>query len=188
MADDTLLEMIDEYSIIDPYSQSGEELKQEIIDYVGTLTEYEKIGEYYYLITDVFPSIGETQKLVAASVNSNAGNEEIPENSYVLSADNSSYGYILMQFAPGNVFELKIDGNEKFYDVVNAIGTGAVIVSESQVIDDRTFSHYLSNQPRSAVGIKEDGSLVFFAVDGRQTRFSSGMQLLDLAQRMKDLG
>ena len=43
MADDTLLEMIDEYSIIDPYSQSGEELKQEIIDYVGTLTEYEKI-------------------------------------------------------------------------------------------------------------------------------------------------
>ena len=188
MADDTLLEMIDEYSIIDPYSQSGEELKQEIIDYVGTLTEYEKIGEYYYLITDVFPSIGETQKLVAASVNSNAGNEEIPENSYVLSADNSSYGYILMQFAPGNVFELKIDGNEKFYDVVNAIGTGAVIVSESQVIDDRTFSHYLSNQPRSAVGIKEDGSLVFFAVDGRQTGFSSGMKLLDLAQRMKELG
>ncbi len=43
--------------------------------------------------------------------------------------------------------------------------------------------------PRTAVGIKEDGKTVVLAVvDGRQTGRSSGINLMDLAEQMKDLG
>lgn len=42
--------------------------------------------------------------------------------------------------------------------------------------------------PRTAVGIKPDGSIVFYVIDGRQPGISTGVQIKTLAQRMKELG
>ncbi len=42
--------------------------------------------------------------------------------------------------------------------------------------------------PRTAVGIKADGSIVFYVIDGRQPSVSTGVQIKTLAQRMKELG
>ena len=45
-----------------------------------------------------------------------------------------------------------------------------------------------SRAPRTAIGIKADGSVVLFVVDGRQAPSSVGMSAYELAQTMIDLG
>ena len=45
-----------------------------------------------------------------------------------------------------------------------------------------------SRHPRSAVGIKKDGTVVLVAVDGRQKGLAEGMSLTELAYTMKWLG
>lgn len=42
--------------------------------------------------------------------------------------------------------------------------------------------------PRTAVGIKENGNIIFYTLDGRQSGHSYGAQLKTLAERMKELG
>ena len=42
--------------------------------------------------------------------------------------------------------------------------------------------------PRTAVGIRADGSVVFYVIDGRQTGHSTGVQIKTLAKRMAELG
>ena len=45
-----------------------------------------------------------------------------------------------------------------------------------------------SAAPRTAFGIKEDGTLIFYTIDGRKTGHSYGVRLHTLAQRMLELG
>ena len=172
----------------EPETEEANTLRSELLSRISAFEDYRCIGEDIYRIGAVSPHIGGEQKLVVIEVNPHSTAAAIPENAYVLCADNASYGYILMAFAPGDCFTLDIRGSEAFYTVTNAVGTGAVIVKDSEPIDDRTFSHYMSPQPRSAVGIKADGSLVFYAIDGRQKGYSGGATLLDLAERMAALG
>lgn len=42
--------------------------------------------------------------------------------------------------------------------------------------------------PRTAVGIKADGNVILYVLDGRQSGYSYGAQLTTLAQRMQELG
>lgn len=187
-ADTVLAELLTKRDALDPTSEEYAEQNRELEAYITNATGYQKIGSAYFQLSAVTPQLGKTENLVAATVNPSAGNETIPENAYLLAADNNSYGYILMSFVPGQTFSLSISGNQAFYDVKNAVGTGTVIVKDSEPVDDRTFSHYLSAQPRSAVGIRADGSLVLYAVDGRQASYSVGLKLYDLAKRMASLG
>ena len=42
--------------------------------------------------------------------------------------------------------------------------------------------------PRTAVGLKRDGSLVLYTIDGRQSGYSIGATLTQVAERMVELG
>ncbi|MCL2748417.1 MAG: phosphodiester glycosidase family protein, partial [Oscillospiraceae bacterium] len=42
--------------------------------------------------------------------------------------------------------------------------------------------------PRTAVGVKADGSCVLYTVDGRQAGYSEGLTLTDVARRLRSLG
>lgn len=42
--------------------------------------------------------------------------------------------------------------------------------------------------PRTAVGIKADGNVIFYTIDGRQSGYSYGIKISTLASRMKELG
>ncbi len=42
--------------------------------------------------------------------------------------------------------------------------------------------------PRTAVGIKSDGNVIFYTLDGRQSGYSGGASLSELAKRMQELG
>ena len=65
-----------------------------------------------------------------------------------------------------------------------AIGGAYILVRDGHIaeISDTTTN------PRTAVGIKADGTVVLYMVDGRQAPLSVGMTGLELAQTMLDLG
>ena len=42
--------------------------------------------------------------------------------------------------------------------------------------------------PRSAIGIKNDGTIIFYTIDGRQSGHSFGLRLKTLSKRLKELG
>lgn len=42
--------------------------------------------------------------------------------------------------------------------------------------------------PRTALGVKADGTLLVYAVDGRQSGYSIGLSQKDLAEEMRDRG
>lgn len=70
----------------------------------------------------------------------------------------------------------------------NAIGLyDTLLVKDGNVVtqktaDQKTFS------PRLGVGIRADGSVFFLMIDGRQSQYSTGATLKEMAQVMKDMG
>ncbi len=69
-------------------------------------------------------------------------------------------------------------------DVKEAIGGSQVLVENGKAI---TFNDTTTN-PRTAVGIKADNTVVIYMVDGRQAPLSVGMTADELGQTMVDLG
>ncbi len=74
---------------------------------------------------------------------------------------------------------------ERTDDVKEAVSGMEILVVNGNIVD-HTADKAL--HPRTAVGIKADGSLVFFVADGRQQPASLGMTYTDLAHTMVALG
>ncbi len=70
-------------------------------------------------------------------------------------------------------------------DVKEAVAGMIILITDGQIVDHTADK---ATHPRTAVGIKADGSLVFFVADGRQKPESLGMTYTDLAHTMFALG
>lgn len=90
----------------------------------------------------------------------------------------------LRMAAPGDVINFSVTADHRWNDVEYAIGAGAMIVKDGKVVTQTERETH----PRTAVGIRADGSAVFYTVDGRQAGHSRGLRLDDLAKRMIELG
>ena len=75
--------------------------------------------------------------------------------------------------------------NEKWNDSKNGLASEG-----SRLLTNGVVASNLEKgaAPRTAVGIKEDGSIVFYVIDGRQVGYSYGVQQTTLANRLKELG
>lgn len=73
--------------------------------------------------------------------------------------------------------------------VTDLIGGSPVLVEDSRVVVDASCDTYLCGpQPRTAVGITQDGKIVLAVIDGRWPGESVGMTLAELANFMRDQG
>lgn len=79
----------------------------------------------------------------------------------------------------------------------NTLSFGPAIVEDGAVVDgienveiDTNFGNHSiqGDQPRTAVGVIDENHLVFVVVDGRQSGYSEGVTLSELADIMLDLG
>ena len=70
-------------------------------------------------------------------------------------------------------------------NVKEAVAGMRILIADGKILD---LSDDPSRHPRTAVGIKADGSLVFMVVDGRQQPETLGMVYTDLAHTMYALG
>lgn len=115
----------------------------------------------------------------------------IPENTYILTADDrSGYGHVYDSFHIGDRITLSTScDNKTLRSAQWASGCGDILLDNKKITDsdDWDFSEDGRN-PRTALGVKKDGTAILYAVDGRQSKHSVGLSEAALAQYMKDAG
>lgn len=179
-------------AVMYPYTQSYTEQEiSEMYDFLPEENGLVKVGDAYYEFTPDKTVIGESQNLVVTEILQDGmgdKNIKIPENAYILAGDNNTFAASVNRFSVGDTATIEINANERFVGVNEAIGTSHLIVKDGEVVDENSLYHYKTANPRTAVGITEDGKLILFAVDGRQSNLSSGMKISELAEEMVRLG
>jgi len=121
-----------------------------------------------------------------------AGGTPIPPGGAVLVGRGTSAGRLASEAPVGQTVTAILTLRPQWGGVVDAVGGGPVIVRDGQPVF-RALESFTSNQlslrnPRTAVGQREDGSIVLVAVDGRQPGYSTGLTNFELAQTMVRLG
>ncbi len=103
-----------------------------------------------------------------------------------LTKDSDSWRMDAMKnVAVGDKLKLKLTADEEWNDIEYAVGAMYKIIDDGEAVpeeDDERVS------PRTAVGIRRDGSIVFYTVDGRQADYSVGMKVPELVERLLELG
>ena len=110
------------------------------------------------------------------------------------------------------VFVMDPEGEAEFFDLLGNLEPGDTVTFANSVYGSERYDwgetkHIMSSiggrllnngvigsdfasgtAPRTAVGIKENGNIIFYTVDGRQTGYSAGITIKTLASRMQELG
>ena len=93
--------------------------------------------------------------------------------------------YFLETLSVGNTVTISFTAADRAWNnVTEAIGAMHLLVENGEQVKNLSTSY----APRSAVGVKANGELVLYTVDGRQAEHSMGASLRVLAQRMVELG
>ncbi len=135
--------------------------------------------------SDIQLQVNKTIKGIIKSVNANTANTPITDNTIVLSTVAGSQSYdTLASLVVGSEVEISVEdmGTGELADAQECIG-----IYYSLAENGRNVTVGGTLNPRSALGIKNDGSVVLFEVDGR-TSASKGLGLSDLGDAMIDLG
>ncbi|MBO5364979.1 MAG: S-layer homology domain-containing protein [Clostridia bacterium] len=127
---------------------------------------------------------------VVESVTADEGTVAIPEGKWVLSVSDAADQTIKDRIAtltPGTkvTVDTKDAGNDPRWETaVYAMGnTGGKLLTNGEL--DFTDE---GAAPRSAIGIKKDGTIIFYTLDGRQTGYSYGARKETVAKRLLELG
>ena len=116
------------------------------------------------------------------------GSIEIPKGKMILTVNQQNNEWLLgmvQGLQPGDQVDIDVKASdERWNDVVTALGGYYKIVTNGEVGPDTDNTA----NPRSAIGIKEDGSVVFYTIDGHQSGYSVGATLTQVAQRLIELG
>ncbi|MCI8630811.1 MAG: hypothetical protein HFG67_00875 [Firmicutes bacterium] len=135
---------------------------------------------------DIQLRVNDTIKGTVKQVNTATNNTPISDNTVVLSTvyGSATYNY-LSALKVGSEIEISVEdaGNADLENAGECIGIYYSLVENGRNVTSGTAAN-----PRTALGIKEDGSIVLFELDGRQAAVSKGLGLYDLADAMIELG
>lgn len=110
----------------------------------------------------------------------------------VLTADDKSNLYYQFEkFSVGDTVTLETScyNNASIENAKWGTGAGNIIVQNGAITDSSGWdSALLYKNPRSALGIKADGTVVYYELDGRQPGHSNGISMKQLAQELIDQG
>lgn len=115
----------------------------------------------------------------------------IGEDEYILTAhDESGYGFVYDSFQVGDRITLTTTCTDEALSKAQwAGGVGDIMVKDGKMTDSSSWTYSSDGrQPRTALGMKADGTLVVYAVDGRQSNYSNGLSQKDLADEMLKQG
>lgn len=132
-------------------------------------------------------SIGGTVTARIEKITQASSATSIGQNQFVLSANTKSPAYYtsaLLNAPLGGTITLNVTADEGWNGVQNAVGALYSLVQDGSVVSDLPSGA----NPRTAVGQKADGTLVFYTIDGRQSGYSIGATMTQIAQRLVELG
>lgn len=114
-------------------------------------------------------------------------NFKLDEQHMVLTAQSTSvYPEGYKSFSVGDEVTLKtVCSDKKLIDAKWGTGCGDAIVMDGAVTKKDSWDKDLTSiHPRTALGIKPDGSVIAYVVDGRQSAYSNGALLEEIAADM----
>ena len=128
--------------------------------------------------------VGKDLSATVESISFEENSTEIPKGKIILTAD-SSVSDLLSGISVGDNVTISITASDESWNTADfAIGGGVLLLKDGKIQEQKNTSV----NPRTAVGIKKDGTCIFYTVDGRQGGYSSGMSLEQLAKELKSLG
>lgn len=131
---------------------------------------------------------GEAVTCVVTGVSTLSGSVAIPEGCFILTAHKDSGEYFQTQLSSLKVGERvslsATSPDPRWNDVQQAIGGFQLLLKDGAVQEG------LDNaaNPRTALGVKADGKVVLYTIDGRQSGHSVGASMRQVAARLKELG
>ncbi len=134
--------------------------------------------------------IGSHMTAVVEEVNEERGSKPIPKGKIVITVDKTApkefYDPIAsLEIGEKVTISFSANGDKRWNEV--SVGMGSV--GGRLLINGEVNPNLEAGAaPRTAIGIKADGSILLYTIDGRQTGYSYGVQLKTLAKRMKELG
>ena len=112
---------------------------------------------------------------------------DLEPDQIVLSANlqaDSYYTTALQNVPQGSELTLTVSANDGWEDVEYAIGALYCLAENGAVVPNLAAG----SNPRTAMGQKADGTLVFYTIDGRKTGHSIGASLSQVGERLLELG
>ena len=132
-------------------------------------------------------TVNSTLELEVTEVVQGEGALDIGADEYILTADDASgYDFIFTSFQVGDRITLRTScGDEALSQAQWACGVGDILIQDGAVTDSSDWTYRADGrQPRSAIGMRADGTLVLYAADGRQSGYSVGLSEKDLADEL----
>ena len=129
-------------------------------------------------------------KVIAVS---NKGNMKIEPDTFVVSAHGLANKYLLRSIAVGDEVELLQELNVPIANKAPIVMGGGPLILENGKVHVRTSEEYIprdiavGSAPRTAIGLKKDGTVLVLVVDGRSNT-SRGLTLKELATYFLRLG
>ncbi len=129
-----------------------------------------------------------TLNLVVADIFDSRNNGEIAENSFVLCVPKINYSHYVSNLKIGDEIILTTSVSDHFSNCESIFGAGSIILKDGEFVEQNKDSINNARHPRTAAGIKEDGTVIFLTVDGRRIPQSYGFTIPELSDYMKSLG
>lgn len=144
----------------------------------------------FEVIGDADLTLGGTVELTVTEVNTDGGSVPIGVGNLVLTASEAAnLGYVAESFAVGDSVTLEIECSDSTLSGADWVtGCGNILALNGQVFErDKWNSSVSGTHPRTALGIKSDGTVVYHVLDGR-SESSVGATMDELVQDMLDMG
>lgn len=167
----------------------------------------EPVTVYTWPIGDTAPELARAEQRVAVRLDAPGWLPNKPAPGTVEPAGSSELApdRVIVSIADGTLPEWLAPGRRVVLDarlggvpgpVVGLVGGGPQLLHRGEIVVDESApresiapSFVTTRHPRTAVGVKADGkTVVWTVVDGRQAGRSIGIDLVDLAQWLKDQG
>lgn len=115
----------------------------------------------------------------------------IGADNYILTAAYESGFYeVFASYRPGDRVTLSTSCSDPAVAQAEwATGCGDIMIANGELTNPATWNYNRDGrQPRTALGVKADGTQVFYVVDGRQSGYSGGLSQVDLARELLNQG
>lgn len=132
--------------------------------------------------------IGDTITATVDSVTTSSTPLSIESGKMILATSaNTPYYNVknqILALQPGEEVTITTSCASGWDTVSYAVGADVKLLTGGSIVCDSSTS----TAPHTALGIKSDGTLVLYTVDGRQSGYSAGATLTEVATRLKELG
>ncbi len=133
-------------------------------------------------------TIGGEVECVVESVSDQSGSVAIPEGRFVLSISKSGGDFLVSEAASllvGERLKVRVESADPRWNTAySAIGAYEYILQDGVVPSGLSQS----GDPRTALGVKPDGTVILYTIDGRRSGHSVGASVGQVAKRLLELG